>query len=47
MTADREPLLVIDGLVAGYGRLPVLQDLSLTVAEGSLTTVIGPNTAES
>jgi len=45
MTADREPLLVIDGLVAGYGRLPVLQDLSLTVAEGSLTTVIGPNGA--
>jgi len=45
MTADKEPLLVIEGLVAGYGHLPVLQDLSLTVATGSLTTVIGPNGA--
>jgi ABC-type branched-subunit amino acid transport system ATPase component len=45
MTANQQPLLAIDGLVAGYGRLPVLHDLSMTVAGGSLTTVIGPNGA--
>ena len=38
-------LLTISGLVSGYGKLPVLQDVSLTVAAGSLTAVIGPNGA--
>src|SRR5262245_1709727 len=43
MTAAREPSLVIEQLVAGYGGLPVLQGVSLTVEKGSLTMVIGPN----
>lgn len=38
-------LLTISGLVSGYGKLPVLQDVSLSVAAGSLTAIIGPNGA--
>ena len=35
--------LVIDGLTAGYGGGDVLHDVSLTVAEGGITCVVGPN----
>jgi len=45
MDGPPDSLLVIDGLMAGYGKLPVLHDLSLAIARGSLTTVIGPNGA--
>jgi len=38
-------MLEISGLVAGYGRLPVLHDISLAIAPGTLTAVIGPNGA--
>jgi len=37
------PALVIDGLTAGYGGGDVLHDVSLTVAEGGITCVVGPN----
>ena len=33
------------GLTAGYGRDPVLRDLSLTLHAGALTALIGPNGA--
>jgi ABC-type branched-subunit amino acid transport system ATPase component len=45
MASSSDPLLVIENLVAGYGKLPVLHDLSLSVARGSLTTIVGPNGA--
>ncbi|HEY9531151.1 MAG TPA: ABC transporter ATP-binding protein [Burkholderiales bacterium] len=42
MDAD---LLELEGLVAGYGKLTVLNEASLRVPRGAITTVIGPNGA--
>jgi len=39
------PVLELDGVTAGYGRAPVLVDLSLRLAAGELTAVVGPNGA--
>ena len=39
----RPPVLVVDGLTAGYGGGDVLHGVSLTVAEGGITCVVGPN----
>ncbi len=36
-------LLEVESLRAGYGSINVLWDLSLTVAEGKLTCILGPN----
>ncbi|MCY3979432.1 MAG: ABC transporter ATP-binding protein [Chloroflexi bacterium] len=36
-------MITIDGLTAGYGKLEILQDLSLTFAEGQFSAVLGPN----
>jgi branched-chain amino acid transport system ATP-binding protein len=36
-------LLTVDGVTAGYGRLEVLHDVSLSVDEGEIVTVLGPN----
>ena len=44
MTADG-PLLVAEGLVAGYGRIDILHGVSLDVRPGELVAVIGPNGA--
>jgi branched-chain amino acid transport system ATP-binding protein len=38
-------MLEIDHLVAGYGALPVLHDLSLKVGTGQFVSVVGPNGA--
>jgi branched-chain amino acid transport system ATP-binding protein len=40
-----EPLLFVDGIVAGYGGGDVLRGVSFTVAEGGITCVVGPNGA--
>jgi len=37
------PALIIDGLVVGYGGGDVLHEVSLSVAEGGITCVVGPN----
>ena len=37
--------LVLDAIDAGYGRLPVLHDVSVTVAQGEIVALIGPNGA--
>ena len=44
MTAGT-PLLRLDGVVAGYGKMTVLNGVSATVRRGAITTVIGPNGA--
>ena len=36
-------MLELRGIAAGYGGVPVLREISLTVPKGSLTTLIGPN----
>lgn len=38
-------MLQIENLVAGYGRLAVLHEVSISVPQGSLTGVVGPNGA--
>jgi len=40
-----ENLLEVRGLVAGYGGAPVLQDIDLTVARGTIAAVVGANGA--
>lgn len=39
------PSLHVQGLHAGYGSLPVLKDVSITVRKGSIVTLIGANGA--
>jgi branched-chain amino acid transport system ATP-binding protein len=38
-------MLEIRGLHAGYGRVPVLRDINLTVARGEILLILGPNGA--
>ena len=40
-----EPLLSVKGLVAGYGSVEVLHEVSLEVREGEIVTLIGGNGA--
>jgi branched-chain amino acid transport system ATP-binding protein len=40
-----EPLLRIDGVVAGYGGGDILKDVSIDVPEGRITCIVGPNGA--
>lgn len=41
----RKPLLEISGLTGGYGALPMLHDVAISVAEQEFVAVIGANTA--
>ncbi len=40
-----EPLLVLDGVVAGYGKMTILNGVTARIRRGAITTVIGPNGA--
>ena len=40
-----EPLLVVDGVVAGYGGGDVLRGVTFAVPKGAVTCVVGPNGA--
>jgi branched-chain amino acid transport system ATP-binding protein len=42
---DPAPILVLEGVVAGYGKMMVLKGTSFKVARGAITTIIGPNGA--
>jgi len=39
------PALFTEGVSAGYGRAPIINDITLTADLGSVTTIIGPNGA--
>jgi branched-chain amino acid transport system ATP-binding protein len=39
------PILTLKDVVAGYGRMTILNGLSATIRRGAITTVIGPNGA--
>jgi branched-chain amino acid transport system ATP-binding protein len=41
----KQPLLTIEGLKAGYGKMVVLHDFNLQVGEGQSLCLIGPNGA--
>lgn len=40
-----EPLLVVAGLTAGYGKLRVLHGVDITIGRGELVAILGPNGA--
>ena len=42
---DQEPILTIEGLQAGYGKMMVLHDFNLQVKAGQSLCMIGPNGA--
>lgn len=39
------PALLAENVTAGYGRTPIINDISLSVERGTVTTIIGPNGA--
>jgi len=41
----KEPLLILDQVVAGYGKMTILNGTSVRTRRGAITTVIGPNGA--
>ena len=43
MSAD--PMLVLDGVFAGYGKMTILNGTTARIRRGAITTVIGPNGA--
>ncbi len=43
--AGKEPVLQIDGLVAGYGKMEILHGIDLQVSAGQSLCLIGPNGA--
>ena len=45
MTAEAAPALVAAGITSGYGEVPVVQDVSIHVAQNEIVTIIGPNGA--
>ena len=40
-----DQLIKIEGLHAGYGGIPVVRDLNLTVGRGEVVALLGPNGA--
>lgn len=42
---ERRPLLEVEGLSAGYGKISVLEAVDLTVGEGEIVALLGPNGA--
>jgi branched-chain amino acid transport system ATP-binding protein len=45
MVADSSPALVIDDIHAGYGKITVVRELSISVGAGEVVALLGPNGA--
>jgi ABC-type branched-subunit amino acid transport system ATPase component len=45
MAEPAEVVLRTEGLTAGYGGPPIIEDISLTVRTGKITAIVGPNGA--
>ncbi len=43
LAVSNRPILEVQNLVSGYGKLAIVQDFSLTVAEGEFIAIVGPN----
>jgi len=43
--ADSDSILLLEGVVAGYGKMTILHGTSAKIRRGAITTVIGPNGA--
>ena len=43
MVSVTRPILRVENLVAGYGKLTIVQNVSLTVNEGDFIAIVGPN----
>jgi len=43
--AKNDPYILIEGLQAGYGKMPILHDFNLQVSKGQSLCLIGPNGA--
>ena len=42
---DTRPILELNGIVAGYGKMTILNGTTFAVPRGAITTIIGPNGA--
>lgn len=42
---DTEPILALEGVVSGYGKMTILHGTAARIRRGAITTVIGPNGA--
>jgi len=38
-------VLVVNGMVGGYGKIPIVQDVSINAERGKIVTIVGPNGA--
>jgi branched-chain amino acid transport system ATP-binding protein len=45
MASNADAILTLDGVVAGYGKMTILNGVSAAIRRGAITTVIGPNGA--
>ena len=45
MASNTEAILTLDSVVAGYGKMTILNGVSAAIRRGAITTVIGPNGA--
>src|SRR5690606_39181503 len=45
ISARRPMMLEVEKLSSGYGKLPVLRDISLSVREGEIVVILGANGA--
>jgi ABC-type branched-subunit amino acid transport system ATPase component len=44
-TRRADPVLIADRITAGYGGVPVVREVSITVGRGEIVAIIGPNGA--